>query len=73
MDIFLGYNQIDILPSDHHKTSLIFPWGNLSYHKFPFGLKNVGATFQRAMLYPFHDIKHIVDPYLDNLPSHSAR
>ena len=28
--------------------------------KLPFGLKNVGVTFQRAMSYAFHDIKHIV-------------
>jgi hypothetical protein len=33
-------------------------------------LKNVGATFQRAMSYAFHDIKHIVQPYLDDLPAH---
>ena len=41
--------------------------------KLHFGLKNVGATFQRAMSYAFHDIKHIVEPYLDNLPAHSQR
>lgn len=38
-----------------------------------FCLKNVGATFQRAMSYAFHDIKHNVDPYLDDLPAHSDR
>jgi hypothetical protein len=35
--------------------------------------KNVGATFQCAMSYAFHDIKHIVQPYLDDLPAHSLR
>ena len=44
-----------------------------SYKKLPFGLKNVDATFQRAISYTFHDIKHIVQPYLDNLPAHSMR
>ena len=39
-----------------------------SYH---FGLKSTGATFQHAMSYMFHDIKHIVEPYLDDLPAHS--
>ena len=32
-----------------------------------------GETFQRAMSYAFHDIKHIVQPYLDDLPTHSLR
>jgi hypothetical protein len=72
MDSFYGYNQIDILPIDQHKTTFIFPWGTFAYQKLPFGLKNVGATFQRAMSYAFHYIKHIVEPYLDDLPAHSS-
>jgi hypothetical protein len=28
-------------------------------------------NFQRAMSYAFHDINHIVKPYLDDLPTHS--
>jgi hypothetical protein len=71
MDGFSGYNQINIAPEDQHKTTFIFPWGTFAYRKIPFGLKNVGATFQRAMSYVFHDIKHIVQPYLDDLPAHS--
>jgi hypothetical protein len=71
MDGFSGYNQINILPMDQHKTAFIFPWGTFAYRKLPFGLKNVGVTFQRAMSYAFHDIKHIVQPYLDDLPVHS--
>jgi hypothetical protein len=71
MDSFLGYNQINILPVDQHKISFIFPWGTFAYRKLPFGLKNVGATFQRAMSYAFHDIKHTVKSYLDDLPAHS--
>ena len=64
MDGFSSYNQIEILPPDQHKTTLIFPWGTFAYKKLSFGLKNVGATFQLAMSYAFHDIKHIVEPYL---------
>ena len=70
MDGFSSYNQINILPADQRKTKFIFPWGTFAYRKLPFGLKNVGATFQRAMSYDFHDIKHIVQPYLDDLPTH---
>ena len=73
MDNFSGYNQIEILPSDQLKTAFICPWGTFVYWKLPFGLKNAGATFQRAMSYVFHDIKHIADPYLDDLPAHSDR
>jgi hypothetical protein len=73
MDGFSGYNKINILPEDQHKTTFICPWGTFSYRKLPFGLKNVGATFQCTMYYAFHDIKHIVQPYLDDLPAHSMR
>jgi hypothetical protein len=71
MDGFSGYNQINIVPTDQHKTAFIFPWGTFAYRKIPFGLKNVIMTFQHAMSYAFHDIKHIVQPYIDDLPSHS--
>ena len=39
----------------------------------PFGLKNVGATFQRAMSYAFHDIKHVIEAYLDDLAARSRK
>jgi hypothetical protein len=67
MDRFSGYNQIQIKPKDQHKTTFIFPWGNFAYWKIPFGLKNVGETFQCAMTFAFHDLKHIVKAYLDDL------
>jgi hypothetical protein len=72
MDDFFGYNQIDILPVDQHKTTFIFQWGTFTYQKLTFGLKNVGATFQQDMSYAFHDIKHIVEHYLDNFLAHLA-
>ena len=73
MDGFSGYNQIQIKPEDQHKTAFICPWGTFAYRKMPFGLKNAGATFQRAMNFAFHDIKAIVEPYLDDLPAHSRK
>jgi hypothetical protein len=69
MDRFLGYNQIQIKPEDQHKMTFIFPWGTFSYRKMPFGLKNVGATFQCAMTFVFHDLRHIVEAYLGYLCS----
>jgi hypothetical protein len=71
MDGFSGYNQINILPADQHKTTFIFLWGTFAYQKLPFGLKNSCATFKHDMSYAFHDIKHIVQPYLDDLSTHS--
>ena len=53
--------------------TFICPWGTFTYKKLPFGLKNVGATFQRAMSYAFHDIKSIVQLYLDDLLAKSQQ
>jgi hypothetical protein len=60
MDRFSWYNKIQIKPKDQHKKKIICPWGTFAYRKMPFGLKNAGATFQRAMTFVFHDLKHIV-------------
>ena len=73
MDGFSGYNQIQIKPKDQHKTMFICPWGNFAYRKMPFGLKNTGGTFQHAMTFVFHDLKHIVEAYLDDLAAHSRK
>lgn len=47
IDGFLGYNHINILPTDQHKMPFIYPQDTFSYKNLPFGLKNIGATFQR--------------------------
>jgi len=73
MDRFSKYNQINILPSNQHKFGFICPWETFSYRNLPFGLKNVGETFQRSMSYAFNDIKNIIQPYLDELLAHSKK
>ena len=73
MDGFFSHNQINIYPDDQHKTTFICPSGMFTYRKLLLGLKNFGANFQRAMDYAFNDIKHIVQPYLDDLPVHSQK
>jgi hypothetical protein len=73
MDGFSGYNKIQIKPEDQHKMTFICLWGTFAYRKMPFGLKNVGATFQRAMSFAFHDLKHIVEAYIDDLASCSHK
>ena len=71
MDGFFGYNQIQIKPKDQHKTTFICLWGTFSYQKILFDLKNIGATFQWAMTFSFHDLKNIIEVYLDDLATHS--
>lgn len=73
MDGFSGYNQIQIRTEDQHKTAFICPQGTFAYKKMPFGLKNVGVTFQQAMMFSFHELKHIVEAYLDDLTTHSHK
>jgi hypothetical protein len=73
MDGFSGYNQIQIHPTDQYKTAFTTPWGTFAYCVMPFGLKNAGATFQRAMTYIFHDLAHIILAYLDDLTTRSKK
>jgi len=49
LDGFLGYNQVVVHPDDQEKIAFTTPWGTFMYSKIPFGLMNVGATFQRVM------------------------
>ena len=37
----------------------------------PFGLKNTEATFQQAMTLIFHDLKMIIEVYLNDITAHS--
>ncbi|PKI32382.1 hypothetical protein CRG98_047227, partial [Punica granatum] len=43
---------------DKVKTTFITMWGRFCYKVMPFGLKNAGATYQRAMVTLFHDMMH---------------
>ena len=49
MDEYRGYNQIKMNPVDAEKTAFWTPKGNNYYTVMPFGFKNAGATYQRAM------------------------
>jgi hypothetical protein len=50
---FSGYNQLLVSKHDKYKTTFITPWGTYSYICMPFGLMNVGATFQRVIDFTF--------------------
>ncbi|XP_058772888.1 uncharacterized protein LOC131646985, partial [Vicia villosa] len=73
MDGFSGYNQIKMAPEDMEKTSFITPWGTFCYKVMPFGLKNAGATYQRAMTTLFHDMMHKeIEVYVDDMIAKSS-
>ena len=68
MDGFSGYNQIKMAPKDMEKISFINPWGTYCYKVMPFGLKNVGATYQRAATTLLQDLIHKeVEVYVDDM------
>ena len=49
MDAFSSYNQISMDPNDQEKTSFVIGQATYCYRVMPFGLKNVGATYQRLV------------------------
>src|ERR1041384_5602518 len=70
-----GYNQILMAEEDIHKTAFRCPGaiGLFEWVLMTFGLKNAGATYQRAMNYIFHDlIGRLVEVYIDDMVVKSA-
>jgi len=68
MDGSSGYNQIRMEPKDEELTTFRTPKGICCYKVMPFGLKNAGATYQRAMQNIFDDLLHKnVECYVDDL------
>ncbi|RVW69262.1 Transposon Ty3-G Gag-Pol polyprotein [Vitis vinifera] len=58
MDKFSRYIQILMALEDMEKMSFITEWGTYCYRVMSFGLKNVGATYQRATTTIFQDMMH---------------
>jgi hypothetical protein len=70
MDGNAGYNQISMALEDIHKIAFRVPgaMGLFKYVVMTFGLKNTGATYQRAMNYIYHDlISKLVEIYIDDV------
>ena len=55
LDAFQGYHQIALVAEDREKTAFISPKANYHYIVMPFGLKNIGAIYQRMMTRMFRD------------------
>jgi len=68
LDAFSGYNQIRMHPRDTSKTTFMAEFASYCYKVMPFGLKNVGSTYQRLMdriLAPM--LGKNVQAYIDNM------
>ncbi|WJX95108.1 hypothetical protein P8452_76467 [Trifolium repens] len=70
LDGYSGYNQIFIAKNDVPKTAFRCPGalGTYEWVVMPFGLKNAGATYQRAMNLIFHEyIDTFMQVYIDDI------
>lgn len=68
MDDFIGCSQIKMDPNVARKIASWTLVGNLHYIVMWFGLKNLGATYQRAMTAVFYDMLHdCIEEYLDDI------
>ena len=68
LDAFQGYHQIALAPKNKEKTAFISPNANYRYTVMPFGLKNVGVTYQQMMTRMFRDkIGCTVEVYIDDM------
>ena len=70
-----GYNQIFMAEKDMSKTAFRCPGfvGLFEWVVMTFGLKNAGATYQRAMNLIFHDLIGIIlEVYIDDIMVKSA-
>nr|GEU79234.1 reverse transcriptase domain-containing protein [Tanacetum cinerariifolium] len=68
LDAYKGYHQIQLAEPDEEKTTFHTGQGVYCYIKMPFGLKNVGATYQRLMDKAFDSqIGWNIEVYVDDL------
>jgi hypothetical protein len=70
LDGNVGYNQIYMAEEDASKTTFICPGfiGLFEWVVMTFGLKKVGATFQRTMNLIFHELLgNTVEVYIDDI------
>jgi hypothetical protein len=68
LDAYSGYHQIVMCIANQLSTSFITPFGAYCHKTMPFGLKNVGATYQRCIRRVFgYLIGCIIEAYIDNI------
>ena len=68
LDAFSGYHQIPMHPPDAEKTAFSTLHGLFCYNMMPFGLKNVGATYQRLVTKMFRPLlRKTMEVYIDDM------
>ena len=68
LDAFQGYHQIPLALEDQEKTAFVTPTRNYHYKVMPFGLKNVGSTYQRMMTRMFEpQLGKNIEIYVDDM------
>jgi hypothetical protein len=68
LDCYSGYHQIALHPNNEDKTAFITPHGIYCYKIMPFGLKNAGATYQKAIQKCLKSqIRKNVEAYVDDV------
>ncbi|GJR32117.1 reverse transcriptase domain-containing protein [Tanacetum coccineum] len=68
LDTYKGYHQIQMAESDEEKTAFHTSQGVYCYTKMPFGLKNVGATYQLLVDKDFDShVGRNIEVYVDDL------
>ena len=68
LDVFSGYHQIPMQSPDVKKMAFITPHGLYCYNVMPFGLKNVGVTYQRLVTKIFQPlIGKTMEVYIDDM------
>jgi len=68
LDCYSGYHQIALKEEDQIKTVFITPYRAYAYKTMSFGLKNAGATYQRAIQLCFSDQLHRnMEAYVDDV------
>ncbi|XP_059650257.1 uncharacterized protein LOC132296026 [Cornus florida] len=68
LDAYSGYNQIPMDQIDEEKTSFVTERGTYCYKVMPFGLKNVGATYQMLISKIFKSqMGRIVEACIDDM------
>ena len=68
LDAFQGYHQIPLALHDQEKTTFVTSIGNYHYKVMPFGLKNVGSTYQRMMIRMFESqLGKSIKVYIDDM------
>jgi hypothetical protein len=68
LDCYWGYHQIALKEEEQIKTAFITPFGAYAYTTMSFGLKNAGATYQRAIQLCLADQLHCnMEAYVDDV------